>query len=186
MVNKEEKRTRYDSADKVLHTRRVRTRRVDASAAQRARRRAGATLPGSGDFFFGFTGPKVVFRALAWPNEPIDEASQTIQQPSLPKYGKNEHSGDANCQTGSRNMAATLFSTQRPRLSIRLQTHYGVYHLEPLQSYLPGVLTLRDCDGRKTWQKYLKSERCFAITGITGDTATIRAKIRHKQSSRVR
>jgi len=79
-----------------------------------------------------------------------------------------------------------FFSTQRPRLSIRLQTHYGVYHLEPLQSYLPGVLTLRDCDGRKTWQKYLKSERCFAITGITGDTATIRAKIRHKQSSRVR
>jgi len=136
--------------------------------------------------FFGFIGPEVVFPALAWPNEPIDEASQTIQRPSLPKYGKNKHSGDANCQTGSRNMATTLFSTQRPRLSIRLQRHYGVYHLEPLQSCLPGVLILRHCDGRKTWQKYLNSERCFAITGTTGDTATIRAKIRHKQSSRVR
>ena len=59
---------------KVLHTRRDRTRRADAGVAQRVRRRATATSPGSGNrtgdytaarnTISGFAGPEVVFYAL--------------------------------------------------------------------------------------------------------------------------
>jgi len=59
---------------KLLYTRRDRTRRADAGAAQRARRRATATSPGSGNrtgdytaarnTISGFAGPEVVFYAL--------------------------------------------------------------------------------------------------------------------------
>jgi len=60
--------------------------RADVGTAHRARRRA--TLPGSGDRLggdtaarnptSGLTGPEVVIYAIAWPSEPIDEASQTM------------------------------------------------------------------------------------------------------------
>ena len=61
---------------------------------------AKATLPGSGDRMgaymaarnptSGLTGPLVVFHELAWPNEPIDEASQTMlwSCQCRPKYAK--------------------------------------------------------------------------------------------------
>ena len=64
------------------------SRRSDVGTAQRARRRARATLPGSGDRLgadtaarnptSGLTGPEVVFYAIAWPSELINEASQTM------------------------------------------------------------------------------------------------------------
>ena len=82
-------------------------RRADVGAAQRARRRAWATLPASGDRLgadmatrnrtSGLTGPEVVFYAIAWPSEAIDEASQTML----------EYDGDL------------FFWTQRHRLPIR-------------------------------------------------------------------
>ena len=99
----------------------------------------------------GFTGLEVVFYALVWPSEPVDKASRAIQRPYRPKYGKNHRLGGANGQAESRNMGATRFSTQRPRLSIRHPINYGVY-LAPLRSRLPELLPLGHCKGRQTYK----------------------------------
>ena len=112
-------RTRYDSAVKSSSL------GVIGFAPRRCRRRPArvATRPGPPCRAAGtvratrrrpysisdFAGPEVVFYALAWPNELVDEASRAIRRPYWPKYGKNHRLGGANGQTGSRDMAATSF-----------------------------------------------------------------------------
>ena len=79
------------------------------------------------DIISGFTGPEVVFYALAWPNEPIDEASRAIRRSYRPKYGKNHRPGGANGQTGSRNMAATtFFDSATPTSCSTVNTLWGL------------------------------------------------------------
>ena len=103
----------------LLHTRRDRTRDAQTPSPPSARGdapgppcRAAGTVRATRrqpDIISGFAGPEVVFYALAWTNEPIDEASRAIRRPCRPKYGENHRPAGGGGQTGSRNMAATHF-----------------------------------------------------------------------------
>ena len=58
------------------------------------------------------------FFALGFVTGNIYSRLSAIRQPCDPEYGRKERFGGSRGQTGSRNMAATRFLTQRPRLSI--------------------------------------------------------------------